>query len=108
MELFGTSFQTSVNYTAGYDNCNTIADIVDANKGFVGPCCTKGATWSAELSCAGHSYERYSVASYRGTWSCDTEAEALMAVDDASSDGTKNAKPETKRNAFFKRCHVSR
>ena len=30
-----------------------------------------------------------------------SQADALMAVDDASSDGTKNAKPETKRNAFF-------
>ena len=87
IELRASRFQTSINYTGGFDNCSPIGEIVAANRGFVGPCCTKGESWSAEMSCAGHRFERFGVADYRGTWRCDDAAQALTAMDDAGTDG---------------------
>eukprot|EP01052_Picozoa_sp_SAG31_P047110 SAG31_NODE_9288_length_1304_cov_0.802490_1_plen_289_part_00 len=86
-ELIATRFQTSTAYTAGYDNCSSDSAIVSANRGFTGPCCTKGATWSAPVNCLGRTFERFSVANYRGTWACDTDEQALTAHDDAGPGG---------------------
>ena len=86
-ELIATRFQTSAAYTAGYDNCSSDAAIVSANRGFTGPCCTKGAAWSADGSCQGQVFERFSAANYRGTWTCDSEQQSLTANDDAAPGG---------------------
>ena len=86
-ELIATRFQTSTAYTAGYDNCSSDAAIVRANRGFTGPCCTKGETWSAPVSCLGQTFERFSVADYRGTWACDIGEQTLTANDDAGPGG---------------------
>lgn len=86
-ELIATRFQTSTAYTGGYDNCSSDAAIVSANRGFTGPCCTKGAAWSSDIACLSQTFERFSVADYRGTWTCDAGQQALTANDDAASDG---------------------
>ena len=53
-ELVKTKFQTSANYTGGYDDCASIAAVVDANNGFVGPCCACGQHTCSRNGATGH------------------------------------------------------
>lgn len=90
-ELRAGAFQTSSNYTAGYDNCQTVSDVVMNHHGFVAPCCAKGTTWSRSVRCGAsdgpQNWTVFSPANYRGTWTCNSSTQTVVALDDAAADG---------------------
>lgn len=93
-ELLVTQFQTGINYTAGQDNCTGLATVVEMNCGFVAPCCSKGKSWSADISCGmnpSRIFERYGVSSYRGRWSCENGSSSLFASDALTAGELDNA-----------------
>jgi hypothetical protein len=86
-ELRAAAFQTSANFTAGFDNCQKIDYVVTSHHGFVAPCCAKGDTWWQRLRCGASDWTVFSPANYRGSWTCDATNQTVMALDDAGAGG---------------------